>query len=113
MLALGQQAETIKSKTTRTKTRRMTRQKSIYADTEVRSDKTQISSGVSKTIVTLERFGPHLSLRTSMTSESTCNIRHLITCLRTSECTLQGYNGVALALYVVSPGACNNLKDMK
>ena len=72
------------------------------------SDKTQISTGVSKTIITLERFGPHISLRTSTTSESTCNVKFLITCLSASECTLQGYNGVAS-----SSGACNSLNHMR
>ncbi|KAI9443475.1 hypothetical protein H4582DRAFT_2197659 [Lactarius indigo] len=65
---------------------------------ESRSVKTQISSGVSKTIVTFERFGPQVSLRTSTTSESTCNVKFLIICFRTSECALQGYNGATLAL---------------
>lgn len=63
--------------------------------------------------MTLERFGPHVSLRTSITSESTCNVKLLITCLRTSECTLQGYNGAVLALYVALPGACYSLKHME
>ena len=68
--------------------------------------KPQFSSGVSKTTVTLERFGPHASLRTSITSESTCNVKPFITCLRASECALHGYNGVTSV-----PRACNkNLK---
>ena len=85
-------------------------QTSILADTEVYPSKNQISSGVSKTTVTFERFSPHVSLRTSTTSESICNVKFLIICLRASECILQGYDGVASGLYVVSLGACDNVK---
>ncbi len=112
-ITLGQQAETHKARQQEKKRHSIMGRKSINLDTEVRSDKTQISSGASKTTVTLERFRPHVSLRTSTTSESTCNIKFLIICFRMSECTLQGYNGVASALYVVLPWACNRLKHMK
>lgn len=82
----------------------------VISATEARSYKAQISSGVSKTTVTLERLSPCDSLRTSTTSESTCNIKFLIICLSASECTLQGYGGVASALYVASSGACDNVR---
>ena len=82
----------------------------ININLEVRSYKTQISSGVSKTTVTFERFSPHVSLRISTTSESICNVKFLIICLRASEYTFQGHNGVGSALFVVSPWACNGVR---
>ena len=54
-------------------------------DTEGCSDKTQISSGISKTTVTRERFDPNVSLRTSTTSELIWNIKFLIIVFRASE----------------------------
>lgn len=81
----------------------------VHPDTEAKTQITQISSGISKTTVTLERLSPCDSLRTSTTSESTCNIKFLIICLRASECTLQGFSGASSALYG-SPGACDNVR---
>ena len=89
--------------------KREQRKKTVHADTEVCLYKAQISSGISKTTVTLERFSPCGSLRISTTSESTCSIKFLIICLRASECPLQGYGGAASALYG-SPGACDNVR---
>jgi hypothetical protein len=83
-----------------------------YADTEVCSYKTQVSSAVSNTTITLERFCPYVSLRTSTTSELICNVKFLVIVFKASECTLQGYSGVASTMYVVSwLGARNGTKN--
>jgi len=103
-LAPGQQAES----TDKARQQKKNAVRSMWTRKSVQT--TQISSGVSNTTVTLERFRPHVSFRTSTTSELTCKVKFLITCFRMSECTLQGYNGVTSALYMVSPGACNSLE---